>query len=156
MTLPLTINETLKWLSAAHLNVLMQESFWWRQCSCWVVQVGLTPLTFAWHCLSPLAAFTFGAYFVPNGRQWHWICKFYAANFKGIFGGLYSERVWQQAITCCSCYKMPQNAYIFSTNSPSSGHPQKNANTLFFYPPSPFPSNFCNCSSGGIYTASQF
>ena len=29
----------------------------------------VTPLTFAWHCLSPLAAFTSGAYFLHNGRQ---------------------------------------------------------------------------------------
>ena len=36
----------------------------------WVDQVGLlTPLIFAWHCLSPLAAFTSGAYFFHNRRQ---------------------------------------------------------------------------------------
>ena len=36
----------------------------------WVVQVGLlTTLTFARHCLSPLAAFTSGAYFLHNGRR---------------------------------------------------------------------------------------
>ena len=54
----------------------------------WAVQAGLlTPLTFARHRLSPLAAFTSGAYFLYNGRQWQWICEFYTANFKGIFGG---------------------------------------------------------------------
>ena len=54
----------------------------------WVIQAGLlTPLTFAWHRLSPLAAFTSGAYFLSNGRRWQWICEFYTANFKGIFGG---------------------------------------------------------------------
>ena len=43
----------------------------------WVIQAGwLTPLTFAWHHLSPLAAFTSGAYFLHNGRRWQWICKF--------------------------------------------------------------------------------
>ena len=31
VTLSLTINETLKWLSS--LPILMQESFWWWQCS---------------------------------------------------------------------------------------------------------------------------
>ena len=31
MTLSLTINETLKWLSS--LPILMQQSFWWWQCS---------------------------------------------------------------------------------------------------------------------------
>ena len=55
----------------------------------WPVQEGfLTPLTFARHHLSPLAAFTSGAYFLHNERQWWWICEFYTANFKGIFGGL--------------------------------------------------------------------
>ena len=53
----------------------------------WAIQVGLTPLTFVWHRLSPLAAFTSGAYFLHNGRQWQWICKFYTANVKGIFWG---------------------------------------------------------------------
>ena len=55
----------------------------------WVVQAGLlTPLIFAQHCLCPLAAFTFGAYFLHNGRQWQWICEFYTDNFKGIFGDM--------------------------------------------------------------------
>ena len=36
----------------------------------WSVQAGsLTPLTFARHRLSPLAAFTSGAYFLHNGRR---------------------------------------------------------------------------------------
>ena len=36
----------------------------------WAIQAGLlTPLTFAWHRLSPLAAFTSGAYFRHNGRR---------------------------------------------------------------------------------------
>ena len=36
---------------------------------CWAIQVGLlTPLTFAWHRLSPLGAFTSGAYFLHSGR----------------------------------------------------------------------------------------
>ena len=39
-------------------------------CSYWVVQAGLlTPLTFAWHRLSPLAAFTSCAYFHHNERR---------------------------------------------------------------------------------------
>ena len=39
-------------------------------CSYWAIQAGLlTPLTFARHCLSPLAAFTSGAYFLHNGRR---------------------------------------------------------------------------------------
>ena len=40
----------------------------------WAIQTGLlTPLTFARHRLSPLAAFTSGAYFLHNGRRWQWI-----------------------------------------------------------------------------------
>ena len=36
----------------------------------WAVQAGLlTPLTFARHCLSPLAAFTSGVYFLNNGNH---------------------------------------------------------------------------------------
>ena len=36
----------------------------------WAVQAGLlTPLTFARHRLSPLAAFTSGAYFLHNGKR---------------------------------------------------------------------------------------
>ena len=38
--------------------------------SYWAIQAGwLTPLTFARHRLSPLAAFTSGAYFLHNGRR---------------------------------------------------------------------------------------
>ena len=37
----------------------------------WAIQAGLlSPLTFARHRLSPLAAFTSGAYFLHNGRRW--------------------------------------------------------------------------------------
>ena len=36
----------------------------------WAIQVGLlTPLTFARHRLSPLAALTSGVYFLHNGRR---------------------------------------------------------------------------------------
>ena len=101
--------------------------------SYWAVQAGLlTPLIFAWRCLSPLSAFTSSAFFLHNGKRWQWICEFYTANFKGIFGGLQSECVWQQAINCCSCYKMPQNAFFFSLmNSWSSGQPKNDTKTFF-------------------------
>ena len=57
-------------------------------CFYWAIQAGLlTPLTFARHHLSPLAAFTSSAYFLHNGRWWQWICEFYTANVKGIFWG---------------------------------------------------------------------
>jgi len=38
--------------------------------------------------LSPLAAFTSGAYFLHNERRWQQICKVYSASFKGISEGL--------------------------------------------------------------------
>ena len=67
------------------LNVVLKTVQWWQY---WAVQAGLlTLLTFARHRLSPLAAFTSGAYILYNGRRWQWICEFYTVNFKGIFGG---------------------------------------------------------------------
>ena len=72
---------------------ILQDFYCWcsllpKIVSYWAIQAGLlTPLTFARHCLSPLVAFTSGAYFCDNGRRWPWICEFYTANFKGIFGG---------------------------------------------------------------------
>ena len=39
----------------------------------------------------------------------------FTVNFKDISGVPQSECVWQQAITCCSCYRMPQTAF-FSRN----------------------------------------
>ena len=47
-----------------------------------------------------------------------------------LFGGPQSEYVWQQATTCCSCYRMPQNPF-FPTNSRSSGQSKNDATTLF-------------------------
>ena len=44
----------------------------------------LTPLIFAWHRLSPLAAFASGEYFLHNGEG-DWIRKVYSAKFNGIF-----------------------------------------------------------------------
>ena len=62
---------------------MMETTFYWA------IQAGLlTTLTFDWHRLSTLAAFTSGAYFFHNGKHWQWICEFYTANFKDIFGGL--------------------------------------------------------------------
>ena len=67
-----------------YFNTQLSSSY----CLYWAIQAGLlTPLTFAQHRLSPLAAFTSGAFFLHNGKRWQWICKFYTANFKGIFGG---------------------------------------------------------------------
>ena len=104
----------------------------------WAVQAGLlTPLTFARHLLSPLAAFTSGTYFLHNGRRWQWICKFYTANFKGIFGDPQSECVWQHAITCCSCYRMPQNAFFPWTHNLLVS--QKNDAKTFFPTLDPLP-----------------
>ena len=54
--------------------------------TCWAVQAGLlTPFTFTRRRLSPLRAFTYGAYLFLNGRRWQWIGESYTANFKGYF-----------------------------------------------------------------------
>ena len=45
------------------------------------------------------------------------------------------------AITCCSCYRMPQHAFFLRTRDLLVC--QKRT-------PSPFPGNCCNCNSGGI------
>ena len=77
--------------TAQHLSVRWVSQLHW---DCMQVAVStkccIGRLTFARHRLSPLAAFSFtsSAYFLHNGRQWQWICEFYTANFKGIFGGL--------------------------------------------------------------------
>ena len=63
------------------------SSLVWHQ-PYWAIHARLlTPLTSARHRLSPLAAFTSGAYFLDNGRRWQWICEFFTANFKGFLGG---------------------------------------------------------------------
>ena len=61
----------------------------------------------------------------------------------------------KQAVDCCSCYRMPKNAY-FSMNLQSSGQPKNDVKTLFFHSPSPFPCDFCKYNSSGILTTSQF
>ena len=54
----------------------------WKTRCLWAIQEGLlTPLTFARYRLSPLAAFTSGAYFFHNERRWQWSCEFYIAKF---------------------------------------------------------------------------
>ena len=117
-------------------------------CEYWAIQAGLlTPLTFARHRLSPLAAFTSGAYFLHNGRRWQWIFEFYTANVKGIF-------LRHVVIMCLEIsnnlllvlWDAPKR--IFSTNSRSSDQPQNDADT--------FHGNFCNYNSVGICTASPF
>ena len=48
----------------AHLEVRLSTNVFWA------VQAGLlTPLTFAQHRLSPLAAFSYSVYFLHNGMQ---------------------------------------------------------------------------------------
>ena len=56
--------------------------------------------------------------------------------------------------TCCSCYRMPPNAFFSRTPDLLVSH--KTTQTLFSHPPSPFSGNFCNCNSRGICIASQF
>ena len=80
------IGSTLHWFHGMMtLHVIFMEEWCYTY---WAIQAGLlTPLTFAWHHLSPLATFTSGAYFLHTGLRWQWICEFYTANFKGIFWG---------------------------------------------------------------------
>ena len=104
----------------------------------WAIQVGLlTPLTFAWHRLSPLVAFTSGAYFLHNGRWWQWICKLYTANFKSFFWRPVVRMCLAECV-CCSCYRMPQNAFFPQTHNLLVS--QKTMQRPLFCPPSiPFP-----------------
>ena len=55
----------LKYALCWHIHVSVYSIL----CHCyWAIQAGLlTPLTFARHCLSPLAAFTFSVYFTMEG-----------------------------------------------------------------------------------------
>ena len=133
-------------------EITMVKHAW---CLHWAVQAGLlTPLTFTQHCLSPLATFTSGAYFLHSGRRWQWICEVYTANFKDIFEGLELECVWQQATTCCSCYKMSETTFFPRTLNFLVSWKMRSRH---FFPPSiTFPCHFCNCNSGGICTAWQF
>ena len=68
-----TARPTMLWKrknNLVHIEVLktLPEDYW-------AIQAGLlTPLTFARHRLSPLAAITSGAYFLPTGGWWQWIC----------------------------------------------------------------------------------
>ena len=81
----------------------------------------LTPLTFAWHCLSTLVAFTSGAYFFHDGRWWQWIYEFYTAILK-TFLEAHNQNVsgkWQQAITLFFHFPSPfpgccNSAYSFA------------------------------------------
>ena len=92
----LNCQKSLPCCSGCHLSPLLYFGwcfYWGHDDPCasaevrvyWAIQAGLlTPLTFAWHCLSPLAAFTSSAYFLHSGRRWQWICTFYTANFRGL------------------------------------------------------------------------
>ena len=84
--------------------------------------------------------------------------NFSLANFKDIFGGPSSECAWQQAITCCSCYRTPPRPpppppppiffffFFFFFKSPRTRDllvSQKTMQRHFFcHAPSPFPGNF--------------
>ena len=75
-------------MTSCHKATLCDNTLSKIQPCYWAIQAGLLiPLNFAQHRLSPLAAFTSGAYFLHNGRRWQWICEFYTANIKGIFWG---------------------------------------------------------------------
>ena len=57
-----------------------------------------------------------------------------------------SQNVWQQGTTCCSCYRMPQNAFFFLSLSLHEiaifWSAKNDAKTLFSPPSISFPRNF--------------
>ena len=89
------------------------------------------------------AAFTSGTYFLRNGRRWQWICEFYTANLKGIFGG--------PAVRMClaTSNNMPQThffslyelAIFWAEKDRKKDKEKKDAKTFFVHAPSPFPGN---------------
>ena len=57
----------------------------------WVVQAGLSPLTFIWHRLSPLDVLTSSAYFLHNGRRWQWILKVTAPTLQAFLKAFFPQ-----------------------------------------------------------------
>ena len=101
--------------------------------SYWAVQAGLlTPLTFAWHRLSPLAAFTSGAYFLRNGRR-------VTVNLRILHCQLY-KHFWRPVLRMCLATSnnlllvlLDAPKRLFSTNSRSSGQPKNDSKTLLLF-----------------------
>ena len=115
-----------------------------------MVQTGLLRLTFTQHHLSPLAVFSLPmhTFFTMEGGG-SGFTKFTVPTLR-VFLKVCSQSVWQQARTCCLCYRMLQNAFFpfshnilvsweamqrhcFSIQSQSSGQLGSNAKTLFFH-----------------------
>ena len=72
--------------------------------------------------LSPLAFFFLPVhtFFTMEGGDSEFV-NFTLFTLNAVLEASNQKCVWQQAITCCSCYKMPQNARtIFSTLHPLS------------------------------------
>ena len=57
-------------------------------------------------------------------------------------------------VTCCLCYRMPQNTFFPRTHDLLVS--KKTMQRHFFQPSTPFPGKFCNCNARGICSASQF
>ena len=144
------------------LVVKLSRTFYkgrWQRETFWAVQAGLlTPLTFTRHRLSPLAAFTSGAYFQSS----HWKAVTVNSPALKAFLKAHSQSVSGTKQERCSCYRMPKTknknaAFPPRLNLQSSGQPKNDARTLSFsHPPSPFPCNFRTRDRSGICTASQF
>ena len=69
----------------------------------------LTPLTFARHRLSPLVAFTSGAYFTAVESGDSEFANFTLPTLKAFL----EARGHDVSGNNCSCYRMPQNAFFF-------------------------------------------
>ena len=115
------------------LGVKLSRTFYegrWQRETFWAVHAGLlTPLTFTRHRLSPLAAFTSGAYF--QSSQW----KAVTVNSPALKACLkaHSQNVSGNKQERCSCCRMPKNA-AFSPrlNLQSSGQPKTMQGHFYF------------------------
>ena len=114
-----------------------------------MVQVGLlTPLTFIWHRLNPLAVFTSGAYFLHNGRRWQWICKVTVPTLKACLKA-HSRSVSgnKLELDCRATWCPPPKKSVFSAPSWSSGQLENDPKTLFF-PSSRIVQELCESRGG--------
>ena len=122
----------------------------------WVVQMGLlTPWTFNWHCLSPLAVFTSGAYFLHDGGWWQWIhsLKIKVPTLKTLF------KARSQSMSSNKQdkrYRMQKNALFPCIHNLQVSWEIMQKHFFFPHPLSLVPSNSYKHKNSGISTTSQF
>ena len=108
-------------------------------------------VTFAQQRLSPLAAFTSGAYFLHNDSEFEnftlpTLKTSLEARSQNLSGN--KQSFVARAIGCPKTHFFHKLAIFWSA--------KKQCKDTVLHLPSPFPDNFCNCNSAGICTASQF